>query len=415
MKRERARLGNKTRKQDAKIAEEMLIRGKLITGEGLVDLRIEGGSIIEIDAADAARRPDLGDEKQYLAPGLVDLQINGYAGIDWNDPATPPERIAEAARRLRATGVVAFYPTVITGSRKHISRCLALLARAVDEYPDAARAVPGLHLEGPYISPEDGARGAHPAAHARPPDWDEFQMWQDDCGGRISIVTLAPEWPEALGFIERAVSSGVLVAIGHTSATPGRIREAVSAGARLSTHLGNGSHAVLPRHENYLWAQLADDDLEASFIADGHHLPPYVLKCMVRAKGVERGILVTDAIAAAGLGAGRHRLGDIEVEVSETGRVSLPGTPYLAGSVLKLDEAVANAVRFAGVELDAAMRCASLHPARLLGITNRFGSIEAGREANLILFDWNDDERRLCIEATIVEGEVVYQKRGIDE
>lgn len=390
----------------------MLIRGK--TSAGAADIRVEAGRIVAVNPADASLRPDLGDESLRVAPGLVDLQINGYAGIDWNDAATPPERIAEAVRLLRATGTVALYPTVITGSRDHITRCLAALARAMDDYTEVALACPGVHLEGPYISPEDGARGAHPAQHTRRPNWDEFCRWQEACGGRIRIVTLAPEWPEALDFIERAAASGLTVALGHTAATPARIAEAVRAGARMSTHLGNGSHAALPRHENYIWAQLAEDALAASFIADGHHLPPYVLKCLLRAKGAERSILVTDAIAAAGLGAGRRRLGDVEVEVSEAGRVSLPGTPYLAGSALEMHRAVANAVRFAGVALDEALGMASLNPAKLMGIDDECGSIKTGRRADLILFDWDAGKQLLQILATVINGETVY-KRTMNE
>lgn len=387
----------------------MLIRGKTSAGANAVDIRIEAGRIVAINAADASLRADLGGESLYVAPGFVDLQINGYAGIDWNDATTPPERIAEAVRKLRATGATSLYPTVITGSSEHITGCIAALARAMDRYPEVGRACPGLHLEGPYISPEDGARGAHPAQHARPPDWNEFRRWQDACGGRIRLLTLAPEWPEAIDFIERAARSGVTVALGHTAAAPARIAEAVRAGARMSTHLGNGSHAVLPRHENYIWAQLAEDGLAASFIADGHHLPPYVLKCLLRAKGAERSILVTDAIAAAGLGAGRRRLGDVEIEVSDAGRVSLPGTPYMAGSVLEMHRAVANAVRFAGVTLDEALRMAGPNPAKLMGIDDESGSIQTGRRADLIVFDRDACNLHLQILATVIDGETVYK------
>ena len=181
------------------------------------------------------------------------------------------------------------------------------------------------------------------------------------------------------------------------------------AGATFSTHLGNGSHAVLPRHENYIWAQLADDRLAASFIVDGHHLPPQVVKCMLRAKTIEKSILVTDAISAAGRGPGHHRLGKVQVEVSESGRVSLPGTPYLAGSVLEMHTAVANAVRFAGVTLAEALQMASLYPARAIGIEDQYGVIAEGRRADLILFDWNEDEAEIQIAATIVNGEVSYR------
>src|SRR5262249_53969750 len=157
---------------------------------------------------------------------------------------------------------------------------------------------------------------------------------------------------DAIDFIERTAAAGVVVAIGHTAATPAQIADAARAGARLSTHLGNGSHPKIDRHPNYIWGQLAHDDLWATFIVDGHHLPPSGAKCFLRSKGVARSILVSDAIAAAGKPSGRHRLGNVEVEVTPARRVCLPGTPYLAGSVLEMHEAVAKTVRFSDATLD---------------------------------------------------------------
>jgi N-acetylglucosamine-6-phosphate deacetylase len=387
----------------------MRVRGKLGAGEMSVDLQIDAGRIMGIRPSDLTTTADLGDENLYLAPGLIDLQINGYAGIDWNDGPVEAEQLSEVAHLLLATGVVAFLPTLITAARDHFTDVVAAITRAIDEDPKVGHACPGIHLEGPYISPIDGPRGAHPREHVRPPDWEEFARWQEAANGRIRLMTLAPEWPEALEFIERATAAGVIVALGHTAASPERIAEAASAGATASTHLGNGSHAVLPRHGNYIWAQLADDRLAASFIVDGHHLPPQVVKCMLRAKRIENSILVTDAISAAGRGPGQHRLGKVQVEVSESGRVSLPGTPYLAGSVLEMHTAVANAVRFAGVTLAEALQMASLHPARAIGIEDQYGVIAEGRRADLILFDWNEDEGDIQIVATIVDGEVGYR------
>ena len=183
------------------------------------------------------------------------------------------------------------------------------------------------------------------------------------------LVTLAPEVPGALALIERLVAAGVRVALGHTAANPQQIAEAIRAGATLSTHLGNGCATVLPRHPNVIWEQLAADALHASLIVDGHHLPASTVKAMVRAKGVERTILVTDAIAAAGCPPGRYRIGAVECELGADGRVSLPGTPFLAGSSLTLDRAIANTVRFTGLPIEAVIPMASMTPARYLGTT----------------------------------------------
>lgn len=390
----------------------MKLRAKLRTDNSLSDLKIVDGRISEIRAADLAQRCDLGSEGSRLTPGFVDLQINGYGGVDFNDTETTTGQMVAVTRALWRTGVTAFCPTIITESSEHITRCLMNLLRAADESPEFARAMLGIHLEGPFISSEDGPRGAHPKAHVRPPDWEQFQRWQDAARGQIRIVTLSPEWPESFDFIERAAASGIIVAIGHTAATPTQIADAVRAGAKMSTHLGNGSHAKIDRHPNYIWEQLANDELWASFIVDGHHLPPSVVKCFLRGKGVARSILVTDAIAAAGQPAGKYKLGNVEVEVTESGRVCLPGTPYLAGSALEMHDAIGKTVMYSGVTLDDALRMASANPAALLGMDDRIGSIAIGQRADLVLFDWDDELKRLDIAATIVSGKVVYQNSG---
>lgn len=387
----------------------MKVRGRLGNSNEVVDLAIDEGRISQISPADFSQACDLGSESLRLAAGFIDLQINGYGGIDFNDVGMTTERIAEVTRRLWRTGVTSYCPTVITESAEHISQCLTNLVDATDESPEVALAFTGIHLEGPFISPEDGPRGAHPRQHVCPPNWDQFRRWQDVAKGRIRILTLSPEWPESFEFIERAAGSGVIVAIGHTSARPDQIADAVRAGAKMSTHLGNGSHAKIDRHPNYIWEQLANDDLWASFIVDGHHLPPAVVKCFLRSKGFARSVLVTDAIAAAGCPPGNYKLGNVEVEVLENGRVNLPGTPYLAGSALEMDDAIGKTVRFSDATLDDALRMASANPADLLGMRYR-GTLEYGQRADLILFDWDDAAMKLSVEAILVNGKIVYRK-----
>ncbi len=386
----------------------MKVRGR-IRGSEVVDLMIDDGRISRISPAELSQACNLGDESLRLAAGFVDLQINGYGGIDFNDTGTTTDQIADVTRRLWRTGVTSFCPTVITESAEHISQCLTNLVRAADQWPEVAEAFAGIHLEGPFISPEDGPRGAHPRQHVCPPDWDQFRRWQDVAEGRIRILTLSPEWPESLDLIERVAESGVIVAIGHTSARPDQIADAVSAGAKMSTHLGNGSHAKIDRHPNYIWEQLANDDLWASFIVDGHHLPPAVVKCFLRGKGFARSVLVTDAIAAAGCPPGKYKLGNVEVEVLESGRVNLPGTPYLAGSASEMDDAIGKTVRFSDATLGDALLMASANPAELIGLTDR-GKLETGQRADVILFDWDEATAKLSIATTIVNGEIVYYK-----
>jgi N-acetylglucosamine-6-phosphate deacetylase len=303
-----------------------------------------------------------GTPRAVELPGFFDLQVNGFAGVDFGDPALTQDQLEHAVAAISKTGVTRFLPTLITSSLETFSACARTLARAV--HPEMA----GLHMEGPYISPEDGYRGAHERAFVRAADRDDFRRRQDAAEGRIRLVTLAPEAPGALPLVELLVASGVRVAIGHTGATGAQIADAVSAGATLSTHLGNGCPQVLPRHPNVIWEQLGEDRLVASFIVDGHHLPPFTVRSMIRAKTPERSILVTDAIAAAGMPPGRYKLGGQEVELSASGRVAAPGAPNLAGSALRLDAAIGNTVRFTGLPLEEVVTMASTRPAEVLGL-----------------------------------------------
>lgn len=307
-------------------------------------------------------------------PGFCDLQVNGFAGVDFNTPGFTAESVSTVEAGLRRTGVTLFLPTLITSSLDRFSACARVLARA------PTPAIPGLHMEGPYISPE--ACGAHPPEHVRPASVEDFQQRQEAADGRIVLVTLAPEVPGALGLIEYLVARGIRVAIGHTAATPQAIRDAVAAGATLCTHLGNGSPAHLPRHENHLWEQLGSDDLVATFIADGCHLTPAELKSMIRAKTPARSVLVSDATAPAGMPAGRYRLGTLEVLLSGDGAVRSAVSGKLAGSALTLDVALANTMRFCGVPLAEAAAMASTTPAGCLGLAPRgriVARFEAGR------------------------------------
>lgn len=300
--------------------------------------------------------------RRLTSPGFLDLQVNGYAGVDFNDPATTPDDLHRALGVMRAHGVTRVLPTLITSSAERFGQCARLILRA---NPDA---VAGIHMEGPYISPEDGPRGAHPREFAAPASIDDFKRRQEAASGRILLVTLAPEVPGTLPLIEYLRGNGIRVAIGHTGASAEIIRDAIKAGATLSTHLGNGCANMLPRHPNFIWEQLAADEMMACLIVDGHHLPPATVKSMIRAKTVRRTILVTDAIAAAGQPPGEYLLGGARVRLDETGRVAAPGAANLAGSALSMDRAVANTVRFAGVSIEDALAMASSHPAGYLGV-----------------------------------------------
>jgi N-acetylglucosamine-6-phosphate deacetylase len=304
-----------------------------------------------------------------ICSGFLDLQVNGFAGVDFNDPAMTAADFALAAQAILRTGVTRFLPTVITASPDAIAACLRNLQTAARLLPRPGM-VAGFHIEGPHIGPEDGPRGAHPAAWVRPPSRDEFLSWQEAANGRIRLITLSPHWREAARYIEWVVKQGVAVSIGHTSATPGQISDAASAGATLSTHLGNAAPATIDRRSNLFWTQLADDRLGASFIVDGFHLDDSFFRTALRAKGPSRSVLVTDASAPAGAVPGSYKLGFQDVDLLADGRIVLRGTQKLAGSALRMNEAIANAIRLGGVTLEEAIAMATVNPRRIIGLAD---------------------------------------------
>lgn len=365
------------------------------SGRG-ISVTVADGCIAAIEPADLASGP-------YLAAGLIDLQINGFGGLDFNDGTLTPERVSGLTLMVAKLGVTTYLPTLITASRTSLVSALTAIAAARRQDPLCAQMIPFVHVEGPYLSPEDGPRGAHPREHVRAPDLEEVAEWQRVSGGLVGKITLSPHHDQVSDFIRAVVGQGILVAIGHTSATAEQIRAAVAAGARLSTHLGNGSAAILPRHPNFIWAQLACDQLDAGFIADGFHLPADTFKAMLRAKGLERAYLVSDSAALAGMPPGVYDqpIGG-RVELGTDGRLSVAGTPYLAGASRPLREDVALAIRMADLSLADAMRLATVNPGRFVG--NR-GHLAVGEAADLILFDWEQGAASLDIRETYVAGQ----------
>ena len=359
-------------------------------------IELEFGEVI----SSVAGAPPEAEDNTYIAPGFIDLQVNGFAGADYNSATTAPEKIAESIRALHSTGVTQFLPTVITGAPGAMLGALRNLSNVDDS------SIAGFHVEGPHISPEDGPRGAHPARWVRPPDVDEFHRWQEAANGKVRLVTLSPEWPEAPRYIESITKDGVAASIGHTNADARQIQNAVSAGATLSTHLGNGAHASLPRHPNYIWEQLAEDRLTASFIVDGLHLPDSFLRVAFRAKGIARSILVTDAVAPAMCDPGLYQLGDVAIELRNDGRVTMRGGQRLAGSSLRMDHAIGNVMRIAGITLGEAAEMATRNPARIGRIEGRARGLETGDRADLVRFVVEGG--RLRVLETFVSGRRVY-------
>ena len=382
----------------------VIVRGRHYLNGEVYDFYLEDGFIRAITSPAGDR--ELGGEDCWVVPGLIDIQVNGYLGHDFCSGEIAVDGVVRVAEELVTAGVTAFCPTVATNSSAVMEAGLRTIALACEKSKVVRERIPAIHLEGPYISPEDGPRGAHPLEHVRDPDWEEFSRLQEAAGGRIGLVTVAPELPHALEFISEARESGVVVALGHHAATREQITTAVFAGAVLSTHLGNGAHHRLYRHQNYIWEQLANDALMASIIVDGYHLPPAVVKSFYSVKGPQRLILISDVIAPAGLPPGSYQFMGQNVEAMEDGSVQLSGTPYLAGSTLRLCDAISNVIRFAGASFSDAVRMTTENPARLLRVDRERGFLKVGARADLALLRCSGTRYELVL--TIAGGEVCY-------
>ncbi|HTV54366.1 MAG TPA: amidohydrolase family protein [Terriglobia bacterium] len=371
-----------------------------IPGRGLTQILIDGGHIASVEPLG-----ETDNDLPYVSPGLIDIQVNGFAGVDFSDPLLTSEQLAAVLPAIWKTGVTTFCPTLITNAYERLLRNFHVFEEARRLFPQFARCVPCYHLEGPYISP-NGARGAHAPQYIRLPDWREFEKLQQAAGGHIGILTLAPELPGASDFIRRACSSKIVVAIGHTDANAAEIHNAVTAGARLSTHLGNGCPDMIHRHLNPLWAQLAADELSASIICDGFHLPPDLVKVILGSKTISKCVLITDAVSAATMAPGRYKLVDTEIELLPSRKVVSGDGKTMAGSAATLNHVVELFGRYTGVTLHDALAAATANPAGILGKPAVCSHIAKGQPANLFLFR----REALSIKTTrvFVGGQQVY-------
>jgi len=371
-----------------------------VATSSMIELAFDGGRIARIRPV--APQARAAGPRYYVAPAFWDIQTNGRWGISFSDPTSTVDQAAAIVLAQAEMGTARLCPTLISAPFESMRHGVATIAKACEQSPEVARMVLGIHLEGPSISHLDGYRGAHPASAIRDPDWEEFQRLQDASNGLITLITLAPERPGAIAFIERAVASGITIALGHTAADPSTLDSAVRAGAKLSTHLGNGVASPLPRHPNPIWTQAADDRLFATMIADAHHLDRSTLKVLLRSKGAARCVLISDASPLSGLPPGSYG----EWAVDPSGKVVVANTPYLAGSNRDLTVAI-NEVKAVEPSLTLAeiLAMTSANPAIVLGCM--IPRIDVGWPANLIVFEWDDDRFRLV--STIVDGRLTPQ------
>lgn len=381
------------------------VRGVLVGDQRPSDVLVDERGIVT-DIRPAGRSAaDIGSSKAIIGPTLFDIQVNGAFGIDLQSDRLRVEDVARLNELLAAQGVSRWMPTLITGPASGIERRCRLFAEALED-KTLARAVPGIHLEGPYISPEDGPRGAHARKYVRKPDLQEFDRFLKASKGAIRCVTVAPEIEGAVPFIRALVRRGLIVALGHHAATADQIARAVDSGARLCTHLGNGMASQVHRHHNPLWPQLADDRLIASLIADLEHLPAPVLKSFVRCKGPDRVIITSDVVHIAGLPPGTYSLMGVPVELKRTGRICLSGTDLLAGSSLMLLQGVVNAAWAADLTLAQAFACAGQIPSRLFGLRTGHDLPRPQTRADFIVFEIRNHSKgpRVRLLASFING-----------
>jgi N-acetylglucosamine-6-phosphate deacetylase len=368
------------------------VRGRIPGRPGLWDVTLEDGAVSSVvcveDGYDAERCA-------WITPGLFDLQVNGLHGIDFTDPDTTVARLAEADGALRDKGVSRYLATIITRDAGALEAVLSRFAEARERgaIPGAA----GIHVEGPYISPEDGYRGVHQRRYVRDPDPAELERLQRAARGFIRLVTIAPERPGAEAFIRAAVAMGIRVAMGHTAANAAETARAADAGLTLCTHLFNGCAQLVDRHANVLYAQLAEDRLWGCFIADGHHVPMPTLRVGLRAKGWQRSILVSDVTRFSGLPDGTFMMEDRTVEKRDGG-VFVKGSPLLSGAARTLDEDIAVLAREREPGIERCLLMATAHPAAALA-EPAWAGIAVGRRGPIVVFAW--DGRDLALQRTL--------------
>ncbi len=381
--------------------DTITLHGISYLDENPVSVSLKNGKISAVEQPNQSiDRPDV-----YIAPGLIDVQINGYVGVDFSGPDLTVEGVIKATKALWKAGVTSYFPTIITSDLDRIKKNFAILAEA-RKNPEIGRSIPGFHLEGPYISPLAGFRGAHLEKYIRKPNWKEFQELQEAAENGIKLITVAPEIDGAIPFIRKCVKSGIVVSLGHHNGSAEEIQLAVDAGAKMGTHLGNGCANEINRHHNPIWPQLSNDAITVSIIADGFHLTKEEVRTFYKAKGVENTILVSDALDLAGLPPGEYVRGERKLLLTPD-VVKLPKENVLAGAASPISKCVGVMLDYTGCSLKNAIQMASTNPARLFSLDG-LGKIEVGKQADLILFSIEDNQ--VVIKQTYVDGKLVYKQ-----
>ncbi len=374
-----------------------------VTGKP-IQVKIENGKIAEIKSIIKLKDEN---NKTYISPGFFDNQVNGFAGVSFafGESDLTSEGIEKATSELWKKGVTTYLPTLTTNSQEVLVRNFAILANSVNN-KKLHGSIPGFHLEGPYINPEDGYRGAYPKQFVRFPNWDEFMEMYVASGEKILQVTVSPEMEGVKDFIKKCKEKGIIVAVGHHNANKEQLDLAVINGAQISTHLGNGCANMINRHVNPLWPQLANDDLMISIICDGFHLLPEEIKVFYKTKGVDKTIITSDVTSYAALEPGEYKTETGEtIELTKEGKLWYPAQNVLYGSASPITNGVGHIIEVTACSLADTVQMASTNPAKLYGLNDR-GMLEVGKRADLTLFTL--DDFKVDIQKTFVKGELVY-------
>ncbi len=375
-----------------------------IAGKGLCRVDFSRGRITSVKQLEPLR-----DGEPFLSPGFVDTQLNGFAGVDFSSPDLGPDDLDPLLHALWKTGTTSFCPTLISNSPDGLLEGFRNLERARKAHPRFAACAPLYHLEGPFLSPGPSS-GAHKPEFMRNPDWEAFERLLEASGNRIRILTLAPEWPAAEAFTRQAVRNGIRVSLSHTDGCPADVHRLAAAGARLSTHLGNGCPQALDRHKAPFWAQLDDDRLAAGLICDGFHLSPEMIRIILRVKGLQKCLLVSDAVFVAGLQPGPYELLGKPIELLPSGQVVTASRSSMAGSTLDMANAIRHFMEVTGLGLTEALLPATSVPARFLDHPDIPPAILPGQPANFVRLTFTGSH--LSVESTFLAGECVFRASG---
>jgi len=374
----------------------------LISGKGII---VEEGKIIEmvnkeeLSTATLTGAEVIEGKDKYIAPGYIDIHVHGGGGSDVMDGDY--EAINQIAITHSHFGTTSFLPTTMTMSKDKIIRSLRSICEAVKKGTAGAEIL-GIHMEGPYINPEK--KGAQKEEDIKKISIEEFLEFNQASGNLIRLVTIAPEMPGAIGLIKYLYKQGIIASAGHTNATYAQVQAGIQAGLSHVTHTFNAMRELHHREPGVVGAALISPELTVEVIADGIHIHPVVIKILIKAREGEKIVLITDAMKAAGLKEGTYDLGGQEVTVNKGQARLKDGT--LAGSVLTMDKAVKNMVSKVGVPLPKAIQMASFNPARSIGIDDKKGSLEPGKDADIVILNKN-----LETELTIVAGKIVYRRK----